>query len=261
VPTITLEKDNLDERNREFSQAPLRQPVFLNSVPKCGTHLIRNIVRMFVPVEQHYKAEFIQIPNMQQHRSAFDPKAPKLSWGHLLFDDEPAILLRDVRKVILVRDPYDWVLARARFYLSENFEGQVNNIKDGNVSVGSLLSMMIFGVYRKIPAMSETFLHNGCAWLGTGAYLLRYEELVQAVKTLGSRESDCYFEDLFTACSINMPGDWRRRVEIGADRKQSSTARENLRETSVALPDELPDIHKQQVDYAAPGLRRLLGYA
>lgn len=261
MPTITLESDNLDERNREFSQTPLRQPVFLNSVPKCGTHLIRNIVRMFVPVEQHYKAEFIQIPNMHQHRSAFDTRTPRLSWGHLLFDDEPAILLRDVRKVILVRDPYDWVLARARFYLSENFDGRVNNIKDGAVSVGSLLNMMIFGVYKKIPTMSETFLHNGCAWLGAGAHLVRYEELVQAVKTLGSRESDRYFEDLFAACGIDMPADWRKRVEIGADRKQSSTARENLRDTGIALPDELPETQKRLVDYAAPGLRRLLGYA
>ena len=46
--------DNLNERNAEFPQVPLTQPVFLNSVPKAGTHLIRNIMRMFVPVEQQY---------------------------------------------------------------------------------------------------------------------------------------------------------------------------------------------------------------
>jgi hypothetical protein len=261
VPRITLEKDNLDERNREFAQTPLDHCVFLNSVPKCGTHLIRNIVRMFVPVEQHYHADFIQISRMAQHKAAFDPKAPKLSWGHLLFDDEPAILLRDVSKVLLVRDPYDWVLARARFYLSENFDGKVEHIKDGAVSVGALLNMMIFGVYRKVPSLEETFRHNGAAWIGAGTYLIRYEELVQAVKALGTPASDRYFTGLFEACGIALPDDWRERVRIGSDRKQSSTARENLKPSPVQLPDELPEIQKQLVDYAAPGLRKLLGYS
>jgi hypothetical protein len=189
VPRISLEKDNLDERNREFAQVPLKQNLFLNSVPKCGTHLIRNIMRMFVPVEQHYTSDFIQIARLTQHKAAFDPNVPKLSWGHLLFDDEPAVLLRDVRKILLVRDPYDWVLARARFYLSENFDGKVEHIKDGAVTVDAMLNMMIFGVYRKVPTLEETFRHNGAAWMGSDVYLIRYEELVQAVKTLGTRRA------------------------------------------------------------------------
>jgi isopenicillin N synthase-like dioxygenase len=62
-------------------------------------------------------------------------------------------------------------------------------------------------------------------------------------------------------CGIAMPADWRERVKIGSDRKQSSTARENLKPSPVQLPDELPELHKQLVDYAAPGLRKLLGYS
>jgi hypothetical protein len=261
LPRIMLEKDNLDERNAEFRQVPLTQNLFLNSVPKCGTHLIRNIVRMFVPVEQHYKSEFIQIARFREHTGAFDPKTPRLSWGHLLFDDEPAIVLRDVRKILLVRDPYDWVLARARFYLSENFDGKVENIKDGAVTIEALLNMMIFGVYRKVPTLEETFRHNGAAWMGANTYLIRYEELVEAVKALGAPASDKYFAQLFDACGIALPDDWRERVKIGADRKQSSTARENLKPSPVKVPDELPEIQKQLVDYASPGLRKLLGYA
>ena len=65
MPRIMLKPDNLNQRNAEFSQAPLKQPVFLNSVPKCGSHLQRNIMRMFVPVKQHFKSGFIQLPSMQ----------------------------------------------------------------------------------------------------------------------------------------------------------------------------------------------------
>ena len=105
--------DALDELVKGFRPIPLRAPVFLNSVPKCGTHLIRNIVRMFVPAGQQYHGEYIQLPILRQHLRAFDPAHPYASWGHLLFTDESPIALRHVRQVVLVRDPYDYVLARA----------------------------------------------------------------------------------------------------------------------------------------------------
>ena len=48
MPTVVARGDNLNELNRSYAQVPLLVPVFLNSVPKCGTQLMRNIVRMFV---------------------------------------------------------------------------------------------------------------------------------------------------------------------------------------------------------------------
>ena len=257
-----MRADNLNERNAEFAQAPLKAPVFLNSVPKCGTHLIRNIMRMFVPVQQQYHATFIQHPLLRQHGpAAFDPRQPKLSWGHLLFSDDAAILLRPVKNVVMVRDPYDWVLARARFFVSENFQGAMDNLKHNQIETNDLLNLMIFGIHGKAPTLEEIFRHNAVAWLGTSAYLVRYEEMVAALKKLDSKESEIYFTRLFDACGIDMPADWRQRVIIGSDRKQSATARENLDAVEADLPDELPEVQKLLVDYAAPGLRELLGYA
>lgn len=262
MPTITMRMDNLNERNTEFVQTPLTTPVFLNSVPKCGTHLFRNIMRMFVPVTQQYHPVFVQIPNLRQHGPvAFDPKSPKLSWGHLLFSDDSAALTRTARQVLLVRDPYDWVLSRARFFLSENFEGNTEHLKSGVFSMEQILNLMIFGIYRKAPPMEEIFRHNGVAWLGTSAYLIRYEELVAAVKAIDTPAAETYFRKLFDACAMTLPDDWRERVIIGSDRKQSSTARENLSGDVLDLPQELPEAQKRLVDYAAPGLRAALGYA
>ncbi len=261
MPRITMRADNLNERNAEVEHAPLRAPVFLNSVPKCGTHLIRNTLRMFVPVSQQYHATFIQHPLLRQHGPvAFDPGQPKLSWGHLLFSDDAAILLRSARHIVMVRDPYDWVLARARFFASENFEGAMGNLKHGQIDTNDLLNLMIFGIHGKAPAMEEIFRFNAAAWLGTTTFLVRYEEMVAALKRLDSKEAELYFAGLLNACGIAMPDDWRERVRIGADRKQSATARENLEAVEADLPDELPEIQKRLVNYAAPGLRELLGY-
>lgn len=262
MPTITIKPDNLNELNAGFRQEPLAEPVFLNSVPKCGTHLMRNIVRMFVPVPQQYHRTFIQHAILEKHVSAFTARPPLLSWGHLLFSDGAAIALRRVRHLVLVRDPHDWVLARARFFLSGAFQGELENIKGGRVSVEDALNMMIFGVHEKAPALQEIFLHNAASWLGTHARLTRYEELVSNLRDLDSTAAERYFGSLLADCGISpLPADWRERVRMGSDRGQSGTARENLHGLAAEVPDELPEVQKRLVEFAAPGLRQLLGYA
>lgn len=261
MPRIVARADTLNELNERYPQRGLRSSVFLNSVPKCGTHLMRNIVRMFVPVEQQYHDAFIQIPNLRRHLTAFSTAEPKLAWGHLLFSDDSAIALRDVRHLVLVRDPYDWVLAQARFFLSSTFQGSLDHLKGGTVSVEEMLNMMIFGIHGKAPSLNEIFMHNAAAWLGTKAELVRFEELTAHLAALDSEGAQGYFRGLLARCGIEeLPADWRERVRVGADRKQSATVRENLRGMSAEVPDVLPPTQRQLVDYAAPGLRGLLGY-
>jgi len=253
-------RDNLDEVGAGFDRTPLAGPLFLNSVPKSGTHLIRNIVRMFVPEAQQWHREYIQIPNLRRNLQAFSQSPACASWGHLLFSDDSVLALKGVRHVLLVRDPYDWVLARARFYLSDEFQGSLNHIKNGAVSAEDVLNMMIVGVHQKSPSLDDVFLYNAVAWLGTGVRLVRYEDMVQAVDDIESKAAEAFFRGLLGDCGLAVPKDWRERVLAGADRKQSRTARENLT-LGVELPETLPTIQRQLVDYVAPGLRALLGYA
>ena len=261
MPRVSMKPDTLNLENRKFEQTPLKQPLFINSVPKSGTHLLRNIVRMFVPVEQQYDVQFIQHPNLQQHLEAFDPSKNNLSWGHLLFSDASAIELSGVRKVILYRDPYSWVLARARFFLSDEFSGNIDHVKGGRISVEELLNLMILGIYQKVPSMLDLYVHNAVAWLGTVNAAVRYEDLVAAVKNVDSLEAEVYFRKLLSNCGIDpIPDDWRERVKVGSDRKQSGTARENLSGLSVEIPNELPEQQKKLVEFMAPGLRKILGY-
>ena len=261
MPRVRAQGDNLNELNAGFEQVPLSRPVFLNSVPKCGTHLMRNIVRMFVPVEQQYHQVFIQYPVLRQHLGAFSQSQPYLSWGHLLFSDDSAIALRNVAHTILVRDPYDWVLARTRFFLSDTFEASLEHLKNGNASIDEVMNMMILGIHEKAPNLQEIFMHNAVGWLGTKAELVRFEDLLHHLRDLDSAEAESYFADLLGKCGVDeLPADWRERVRVGSDRKQSGTARENLAGPKLAIPDELPETQKKMVDMAAPGLRELLGY-
>ncbi len=261
MPRVIADADNLNEINANYEQTPLERPVFLNSVPKSGTHLLRNIVRMFVPVEQQYHDTFIQHPVLRQHLRAFSAKGPKLSWGHLLFSDDAAIVLKKVHHLLLVRDPYDWVLARARFFLSDNFEAELEHLKKGNAPMDAILNMMIFGIHQKVPALWDIYTHNCVSWLGTSAHIVKYEDLVGHCRDLDRPEAEAYFRELFGACGMTeLPDDWRERVRVGSDRKNSGTARENLKSDGAEIPNVLPATQKQLVEYAAPGLRSLLGY-
>jgi hypothetical protein len=258
---VRVKPDTLDEENRKFAQVPLKQPVFLNSVPKSGSHLLRNIIRMFVPVEQQYQAEFIQYQFLNQHLAAFDPAANRLSWGHLFYFDATQAALRGVRHLVLVRDPYEWVLAQARFVLSDEFQAGLDHFKKPDVPVEAVLNLVIQGIKPQLAPLAITYHFNAVAWFGTGVQLLRYEDLVRALRDLDGAGGENYFSALFHACGIERPDDWRDRVRIGSDRKQSGTARENLTGLGSRIPAELPDAQKRLVDSLAPGLRGLLGYA
>ena len=258
---VNLKPDTLDQENRRFEQTVLREPVFLNSVPKSGSHLLRNIIRMFVPVSQQYQRQFVQFANLEDHRQAFNAELPMLSWGHLPFSDESAMELTGVRKVLLVRDPYSWVIARARFFVSDEFEGNLDLLKAGKLTVEELMNLMIFGIYQRAPSLYEIYIHNAIAWLGTGVHLIRYEDLVGHLKNLQSSDAEDYFRRLLDACGIPIAEDWRERVRIGSDPAQSGTSRENLStKTKLEFPSDLPQIQRRLVDIAVPGLRALLGY-
>jgi len=262
MPRIIVKPDSLDEQTVRFAPAPLTQPLFLNSLQKSGSHLLKNIVRMFVPIEQQYREQFIQWQNLQQHLEAFDPTRNFMSYGHLFFSDASAIELSGVRKILLFRDPYDWVLSRARFYLADQFVSNTDYLKEGRLSIEDLLSLMVFGIGNKAPSLADMYEFNVAAWLGSPDVLpVKFEDLRRHSEDPETAEAEGFFSELLESSGIALPSDWKERVCVGADPAQSATARGNLSGVSLAVPDELPERHKRLVDYCAPGLRSLLGYS
>ena len=262
MPEVSVAPDTINEESAKFTQTSLSRSVLLNSLPKSGSHLLRNILRMFVPVDQVYGPQFVQFPNLNQHLGAFDENANYLISGHLLYSDNTAILANRTNKILLVRDPYSWVLAQARFFVSDIVSSNFEHIKNGALTVDDLIGLMIFGMYKKSPPMRQQYELYTVGWLTSDAYMVRYEDLVENINSIETDAAKDYFAELLDRCGIAVPGDWKERVIIGADRKQSATARENIKtgDSLFEFPRELSEKHKQMVDFSAPGLRELLGY-
>lgn len=262
MPEVSIAPDTLNEESAKFEQVSLSRSVFLNSLPKSGSHLLRNILRMFVPIDQVYGPHFVQFPNLKQHVGAFGENKKHLISGHLLFSDHTAMLANRTNKILLVRDPYSWVLAQARFFVSDIVSSNFDSIKSGALTIDDLIGLMIFGIYKKSPPMLQQYELYVVGWLAADSYVVRYEDLVENISSIETDAAESYFAELLDKCGIAVPDDWKDRVIIGADRKQSATARENinLNEPLFEFPQELSEKHKRMVDFAAPGLRKLLGY-
>jgi hypothetical protein len=262
MPTIRLKPDTLDGDTLRFAPEPLRQSLFLNSIPKSGSILLQNILRMFVPIEQQYRSQFIQWQNLREHLAAFDKSSCLMSFGHLFFTDISAMELSGVRKILLYRDPYEWVIARARFVLSDEFEGNLDHLKRRPIGTDELLTLMIFGIRTEEPSLADMYELNVVAWLGSkDVHPVRFEELREHARAVESPAAQDYFATLLEACGIApLPNNWRERVRVGADPRQSGTARQNLTGVGVDFPDTLSERHRRLIDFAAPGLRETLGY-
>jgi hypothetical protein len=145
--------------------------------------------------------------------------------------------------------------------LSNEFQAPgLEYVKEPGTSVESILNLMIEGTRPQLAPLSVTYQYNAVAWLESGVHLVRYEELIQAIRDFDSAKAEGYFTALFEACGIEQPDDWRERIRIGSDRKQSGTARENLTGVAAKIPAVLPEEQKLMVDRAAPRLRATLGY-
>jgi hypothetical protein len=92
--------------------------------------------------------------------------------------------------------------------------------------------------------------------------LVRYEDVIKHLKQLDSDDAEAYFHQLLCpALGLQqLPDDWRKRVLVGSDREQSGTYRDNLTNINMQLPERLPEFQQRLVDFAAPGLRAMLGY-
>lgn len=259
---VYLGEDRLEELAGKFERERLKTPLFLNSIPKGGTHLIRNIFRMFVPAEQQWWKDFVQLYNLKDNLPAFDQRHPRMSWGHLFHEDASLMALRGVAHIVLTRDPYDWVLARARFFLSDQTSNPLDHLRRGAVPIEEILTIMILGVLNKTPSLGKIYEANICAWLGGSAHLVRYEDILRHLGDLDSPAAEAFFRELLGHGGLrDLPADWKERVRCGADRQHSATARENLSGALETVPAQLPEKHKRLIDYHAPNLRALLGYA
>ncbi|WP_202078592.1 sulfotransferase domain-containing protein [Caldalkalibacillus salinus] len=99
------------------SQGP---KLFLNSIPKSGTHLLQQVIQGMPHFKFHTHSQFYegtkhQIPEHSAKLSTFEPF--DMAAGHVYYSEEWSSMLKDVgvKQIFIYRDPRDVVISFAYF--------------------------------------------------------------------------------------------------------------------------------------------------
>jgi hypothetical protein len=262
----TLE-DQLRSRNMRFQHRQQPNRVFVNGVPKNGTNLVRDVLTMFFPWGT-IENDTITDANLHLHDARVKQNHSGLYWGHINHGPVTAVFMRQFRHIVVVRDPYDYVLSRAYFLFDErqkSFTQMARVVQEHGLSFDDAVSVAIRGWCfngEYYPSVRDLYLSNALGWTDLGCMFIRYEEMLTWCNKPDDAEAWNWFQPLFDFCGIEAPEDWRGRVVAGADRRISLTSTENLGVTThVVRRRELTEGQKKLFAVVAPGLREALGYA
>lgn len=246
------------------SNMELNLPVLACCVPKCGTHLLGPILKNMVGVDFIYPdgEKVARILDISDFRSK--PKLEnKIYITHPSYDDNLREYFSEIPKIILIRDPRDYVISQAHFIDKLKATSTTLNQKFKALEQwDDKLSAVIFGMREKdeiLTSVYEMFLSYAIKWFSSSkSIIVRFEELVRIRSNsepdkildtlrrisgfLGFRYSDNYL--------LN-------QAYHSADPKDSLTYRSGK---TGSWRDEFKPQHVIQIKLSSPQLISTLGY-
>jgi hypothetical protein len=162
------------------------RPIFVNSVPKAGTHLLKRCLELLPGVSDAFLHVDISQPLEQMQARLARLLPGEVASGHLVHRPEYVALLRELRPahLLMLRDPRDVALSLAEYiprleshYLHAHFQG---------LTADERLTACIAGLAEPRPAWDDVALRDvGAAsrqftpWLDEpGVWPVRFEDLV-----------------------------------------------------------------------------------
>ena len=159
---------------------------FVNSIPKSGTHLVKQIVLGMPHIEHHHKNEFYEGRKQNIERDFYRLgllKENEFAVGHVFYSQEWEYMLKrlEMKHIFITRDPRDVVVSFAHFIgdklvthpLHEYFTDPSTTQKDKLLAIinGKKTKMLEY------PNIREWFGYfNG--WLNSDVHQITFEELM-----------------------------------------------------------------------------------
>jgi tetratricopeptide (TPR) repeat protein len=242
----------------------LNSPIFICTVPKSGTHLIRGILAQIFGTDFVFLSDSPGVvPNEIDILS--EPQLEnKIYVGHFHYSEKFSTLVANFPKILLVRDPRDYVISQA--YYMDSFKRMESPLEKRFRELPSWkhkVSASIFGMTEcktKLASVNEIFINHCIKWLSSpNSLLVRFEDIVgsqfggntnRMVKTIQSilefigykvEDEEKLFDDIF----------------LGSDPAKSGTFRSgNIGSWRLEFDED----HVKQFKLVAPGLVSRLGY-
>lgn len=236
-------------------------PIILNSVPKCGTHLLRNVIMHFISWD-NISHSWVNMHNYGEICSLIE-QDKKFFTGHLARDLKTSRMVENLKKIILIRDPkmYALSLARALYHQKKPWWTDIADfIQEHQIPFYEAVSYAIVGEHHGkdyIVPLNVSYIKYAIQWFDDADIIVRYEDLIKHIQNIDTPASYQYFNQLLTAIGIPMPDDWKQRVKAGARTSISASYIKGQCQDEEGL---FTEAHSMMLELVAPGLRKLLGY-
>ncbi|MGC1928409.1 MAG: sulfotransferase domain-containing protein [Candidatus Nitrosopolaris sp.] len=238
----------------------LANPIFVCSVPKAGTHLLRGIL------EQIVGQDLIMRPGRVITETDILSELPfknKIYFCHLQHSEELSNYISKFPKILLARDPRDYVVSQAHFFNvlkmdESSLERRFRELPNWTVK----LSAAILGIEdgpSRLSSVAETFVNYYIKWLNLpNSFLVRFEDIVgSSVENYERVAKSIRLIIEFIGFTVDYDEAFLDSVFMGSDPAKSQTFRSGK---IGSWRQEFNADHVKQFKLVAPGLVSGLGY-
>jgi tetratricopeptide (TPR) repeat protein len=243
---------------QKVPSTPLARPALVLCVPKCGTMLLHGLLSAALGTDAIAPNSVVDLNASYLLNTRV---AGRIYFGHLMHETAVAETFAGAPKVILVRDPRDYVVANAHFQGAGGVGREHWAAFLGRLDSEGRFGTMILGASNgrfRIPSVRESFEKYALRWMDDRTLVVKYEHLIG--DSLGGSDQRVY--ETITAILEFVgvratPDDLRRRIADGSQPARSPTFR---RGGSGAWHSEFTPRNKEQFRTVEGGLLQRLGY-
>lgn len=183
---------------------PLSSPILVNSIPKSGTNLLRNIILSIpgtLPATYVSRAHFVddshkRLQFLQARMELFDSGA--VYTGHIRFSPEIAQWLRDkrIKQIFIYRDPRDYAISISHFAMrfasaTEDWQHMLYS----NFSTYQNNSERLLASIQGIGKGIDSYCIDDTSYPNIGSYYNAYKQWISDENVLAVRYEDFIKED------------------------------------------------------------------
>lgn len=203
----------LKESIERFEPLNLSRSVLINSAPKAGTHLIRNVIAHFAG--ENCREQFVMYDDLA---TTFPLQDAQVVVGHVPWCVDAVLATRGLPQILLIRDPVDVLVSLSRAAFAPNETRGDYVFARENLTLREYMALLVAGY--DIGGVSvgsfSRFLHEFMVgWHGQDVFLVDFSEVISLKQPL--------LRDLLTFCGMDLPGDWRKRLAAGMRPSLSAT--------------------------------------
>ncbi|CAN7313010.1 hypothetical protein [Caulobacter sp. LjRoot300] len=204
---------SLKKSFEKFEALHPSQSVLINSTPKAGTHLLRNVVAHFVG--ENCREQFVMYDDIA---TTFPLAEGQVVVGHVPWCVDGILATRGLPQILLIRDPVDVLVSLSRAAFAPNETRNDYVFARENLTLHQYMALLVTGY--DIDGVSvgsfSRFLHEFMiGWYGQDVFLIDFSEVISLDRSM--------LRDLLGFIGVNLPRDWRKRLAAGMKPSLSAT--------------------------------------